>query len=220
MRSGKLSALSNSLDMKIGNSITDNYNNKEYQTILNTSGELVDLKEMLKYPDNFLTRNIKQIEQNTDEEKTEVMVLYNTGKVIVFNYVSGEVVYENNEKSDEGLTDYIAGSIENIWNDYEEKQQEYAKCKELEQKLAELPVEKAIERVNGNAQNNNNQSENENNLSSNGSTSNVANNSNNGNTTSSSDKNNTESSTNSSSTNSNNDYITVLQCRNRRIRSI
>ena len=62
VRSGKLSALSNSLDMKIGNSITDNYNNKEYQTILNTSGELVDLKEMLKYPDNFLTRNIKQIE--------------------------------------------------------------------------------------------------------------------------------------------------------------
>ena len=149
VRSGKLSALSNSLDMKIDNSITDNYNNKEYQTILNTSGELVDLKEMLKYPDNFLTRNIKQIVQNIDEEKTEVMVLYNTGKVIVFNYVSGEVVYENNEKADEGLTDYIAGSIENIWNDYEEKRQEYAKSKELEQKLAELPIEKAIN-TNGN----------------------------------------------------------------------
>ena len=149
VRSGKLSALSNSLDMKIGNSITDNYNNKEYQTILNTSGELVDLKEMLKYPDNFLTRNIKQIVQNIDEEKTEVMVLYNTGKVIVFNYVSGEGIYETNENADEGLTDYITGSIENIWNDYEEKRQEYAKSKELEQKLAELPIEKAIN-TNGN----------------------------------------------------------------------
>ena len=194
VRSGKLSALSNSLDMKIGNSITDNYNNKEYQTILNTSGELVDLKEMLKYPDNFLTRNIKQIEQNTDEEKTEVMVLYNTGKVIVFNYVSGEVVYENNEKANEGLTDYIAGSIENIWNDYEEKRQEYAKSKELEQKLAELPIEKAMEQVNGNA--------NENNICGNDSSLTGANNTN----TSSS---NLVSLTNSASENSNNDYITV-----------
>ncbi len=160
VRSGKLSALSNSLDMKIGNSITDNYNNKEYQTILNTSGELVDLKEMLKYPDNFLTRNIKQIVQNTDEEKTEVMVLYSTGKVIVFNYVSGEVIYETNEKADEGLTDYIAGSIENIWNDYEEKRQEYEKSKELEQKLAELPIEKAIEQVTGITSDKENQNEN------------------------------------------------------------
>ena len=149
VRSGKLSALSNSLDMKIGNGINDNYNNKEYQTILNTAGELVDLKEMLKYPDSFLARNIKQIVQNTDEEKTEVMVLYNTGKVIVFNYVSGEVIYENNEKLDEGITDYITESIENIWNDYEEKRQEYAKSKELEQKLAELPVEKAMEQATG-----------------------------------------------------------------------
>ena len=162
VRNGKLSALSNSLDMKIGNSITDNYNNKEYQTILNTSGELVNLKEMLKYPENFLTRNIKQIAQNTDEEKTEVMVLYNTGKVIVFNYVSGEVVYQNKEKTDEGLTEYITGSIENMWNDYEEKKQEYAKSKELEQKLAELPIEKAMEQKNGADSNNNSQRENEN----------------------------------------------------------
>ena len=196
VRSGKLSALSNSLDMKIGNSITDNYNNKEYQTILNTSGELVDLKEMLKYPGNFLTRNIKQIEQNTDEEKTEVMVLYNTGKVIVFNYVSGEVVYENNEKTDEGLTDYIAGSIENIWNDYEEKRQEYEKIKELEQKLTELPVEKAIEQVTGmtsdkenqneniNILNNNNQKQNGNDFGSNSSSIDGSGNTNgNGNTT-------------------------------------
>ena len=206
VRSGKLSALSNSLDMKIGNSITDNYNNKEYQTILNTKGELVDLKEMLKYPDNFLTRNIKQIEQNTDEEKTEVMVLYSTGKVIVFNYVSGKVVYENNEKTDKGLTDYIAGSIENIWNDYEEKRQEYEKSKELEQKLISMPVEKAMEQVTGitsdkenqseNSNVSNNNSQNENDLSGNGSSIDGSGNTN-------------ENTTNETTTNSNNSYISV-----------
>ena len=147
VRSGKLSALSNTMDIKIGNNITDNYNDKEYQTILATEGNLVDLKEMLKYPENFLTRNIKQIAQNTDEEKTEMIVLYNTGKVIVFNYVTGEVIYENNEKADSGLVDYLEGSISNIWNNYEEKQQEYAKSKELEQKLAKLPIEEALKEI-------------------------------------------------------------------------
>ena len=146
VRSGKLSALSNTMDMRIGNYIVDNYNNKEYQTILNSAGELIDLKEMLQYPNNFLARNIKQIVQNTDAEKTEMLVLYNTGKVIVFNYVTGDTVYETEEKADSSLTDYIAGSISNIWNDYEQKQQEYAKSKKLEAKLAELPIEEALQR--------------------------------------------------------------------------
>ena len=144
VRNGQLSAISNNVDMKIGNSIIDNYNDKEYQTILNTSGELVDLKEQLQYPNNFLSSNIKQIVQNTDAEKPEMMVLYNTGKVIVFNYVTGKVVYENDEKADSGLVSYLTRSFSNIWNDYEDKQQEYAKSKELEAKLAKLPVEEAI----------------------------------------------------------------------------
>ena len=150
VRNGELSALSNNLDMKINNYIVDSYNNKEYQTILSSNGELVDLKEMLQYPDNFLARNIKQIVQNTDVEKTEMMVLYNTGKVIVFNYVTGDVVYETEEKADSSLADYITGSLSNIWSNYEQKQQEYAKSKELETKLAELPIEKALQKNEGN----------------------------------------------------------------------
>ena len=150
VRSGILSALSNNLDMKINNYISDNYNNKEYQTILSKNGEIVDLKEKLQYPGNFFSRNIKQIVQNNDQEKTEMMVLYNTGKVIVFNYVTGEVIYENDEKADEGLVDYIAGSVSNIWDNYEEKQEEYSKGKELAAKLSEMPIEEAMKQKNNN----------------------------------------------------------------------
>ena len=150
VRNGELSAISSNLDMKIGNYIIDNYNDKEYQTILTSNGELIDLKERLQYPENFLSSNIKQIVQNTDAEKTEMMVLYNTGKVIVFNYVTGNVVYENDEKADEGLVNYLARSFSNIWSNYEDKQQEYAKSKELEAKLAKLPVEEAIKEATNN----------------------------------------------------------------------
>ena len=151
VRSGGLSALSNSLDMKIDNYIVDNYNNKEYQTILTSNGELEDLKEILQYPDNFLSNNIKQNVQNTDVEKTEMMVLYNTGKVIVFDYVTGNVIYENDEKADEGLVGYLTRSFANIWNDYEDRWQEYAKSKELEAKLAKLPVSEAIQKASNNS---------------------------------------------------------------------
>ncbi len=144
VRNGELSAISNNVDMIVDNSIVDNYNDKEYQTVLTTLGELVDLKEQLQYPNNFLSSNIKQIVQNTDAEKPEMMVLYNTGKVIVFNYVTGQVTYENDEKADSGLVSYLTRSFANIWSDYEDKQAEYAKSKELEAKLAKLPIEEAM----------------------------------------------------------------------------
>ncbi len=195
VRSGELSALSNSLDMKIDNYIVDNYNNKEYQTILNSAGELIDLKERLQYPENFLNRNIKQIVQNTDAENPETMVLYNSGKVLIFNYVTGNIVYENEEKADSSLTDYITGSISSIWSDYEQKQQEYAKSKELEAKLAKLPIEEAIQENNKNETGITNEN-------------NTIENSNNENLTT-----RTEGTSNSSSTNTNtttdNNYITV-----------
>ncbi len=153
VRSGKLSAISSNLDMKIDNYVVDNYNDKEYQTILTNSGEIVDLKEQLQYPDNFLSRNVKQIVQNSHHENTEMMVIYNTGKVIIFNYVNGNVIYETEEKADSGLTDYITGSINSIWSDYEDKQSEYLRSKELIAKLAEMPIEEVLKGVEDNTNN-------------------------------------------------------------------
>ena len=153
VRSGILSALSNSINMKIDNYIVDNYNDKEYQTILTNSGEIVDLKEQLQYPSNFLNRNVKQIVQNSHHDNTEMMVLYNTGKVVVFNYVNGSIIYETKEKSDSGLTDYITGSINSIWSDYENKQSEYLKSKELIARLAEMPIEEVLNEVEDNENN-------------------------------------------------------------------
>ena len=145
VRNGKLSAISTNVNMKVDNSIIDSYNNKEYQTILTTEGEIMDIKEKLKYPENFLNRNIKQITQNTDTEKTEIMVMYNTGKVVIFNYVTGDIIYDNQEKADTGLMNYIIGSLGNIWSDYEEKQEEYAKSQDLITKLTEKPIEEVLQ---------------------------------------------------------------------------
>ena len=167
VRNGKLSALSNSLDMKIDNYIVDSYNDKEYQTILTSSGEIVDLKEQLQYPDNFLSRNAKQIVQNSNVDNPEMMVMYNTGKVIVFNYVSGNVIYETEKKADEGLANYITGSINSIWSDYESKQSEYLRSKELIEKLTEMSIEEVLNKANINSENISNTDQNESNTKTN-----------------------------------------------------
>ncbi len=145
VQNGKLSVISNTVDMKIDNYISDNYNNNEYQTILSTDGELVSLKAELNYPENFLSRNIEQIVQNSDQEKTEVMVIYNTGKVIVFNYVTGDIVYDNEEKAEQGLLSYILGNISEIFDDYEERQEAYEASQELISKLKEMPLDEVLE---------------------------------------------------------------------------
>ena len=57
-----------------GNFIIDNYNGKEYETVLGTDGKLYDLKEKLTYPENFKNEDIKSIGNNLDTEEKEVEV--------------------------------------------------------------------------------------------------------------------------------------------------
>lgn len=160
VKNGRLSAISNQLDWTIGNIITDYYNSKEYQTVLNTEGKLNDIKETLHYPENFLNENINQIVQNEDSEKTQAMVHYNTGKVIVFNYVTGEIIYENAVENSISLSSFMMDKFQNIFSDYEEKQEQYMQSQELLEKLEEMPVEKAIQT----ATNGNNSSTNQTNI--------------------------------------------------------
>ncbi len=163
IKNGRLSAITNSLDWKIGNIITDNYNGKEYQTVLNKEGKLVDIKEALKYPNNFLNEKIVQVAENEGAEKTEVMVYYESGKVIVFNYVTGATIYENEVENNISLFSFIAERFQNVFSDYEEKQREYEESQELIAKLEETPIEEAIEiAVSQNSQNGSNNKNNEN----------------------------------------------------------
>lgn len=156
IKNGMLSAISSNLNMKIGNIVTDNFNGKEYQTILNTDGELEDLKEQLNYPEDFLNSTITQLVQNEASEKTQAMIYYESGRVIVFDYVTGEIIYDNGVENDISLFSFIADSFSNIWSDYEEKQEEYQSNMELIEKLEETPIEEAIQLNSNNSTNTNN----------------------------------------------------------------
>ena len=123
-------------------------NEREYETILLENGTIQDLKQSLKYPENFENSNIKEIAQNTDTERTEVLVYYNDGTVIVFNYLTGDIIYKQEEKQNPGLIDYIKQSLANIIPSSTNKtSKEYEESKELVEKLEEVSVEEALQEV-------------------------------------------------------------------------
>ena len=162
LKEGELYAISPTIDMVDGNFIIDNYNGKEYETVLGTDGKLYDLKEQLTYPENFKNEDIKSIGNNLNTEAKEVEVTYNNGDKIKFNYQTGEIISEEKlEENRTGLLEFIQEKLENTENSIMTNEQDYENTKELIKKLEEVPVEKA-EEIQNNSQQQTNQNETQN----------------------------------------------------------
>ena len=135
------------------NLILDNYNGKEYETVLGSDGRLYDLKEPIAYPENFTNENIESIGNNLNSDSHEVEVTYKNGDKIKFNYQTGEVISSTEGISEKiGLFDYLKEKISEIGNSNSDVSQEivnkYQDSKELQSKLEETSVEEAIEEQN------------------------------------------------------------------------
>ena len=132
-----LTATDGKLEKVQADKIIDFYNEKEYETILGTDGKLYDLKTPITYPENFKNEEIKTIAVNGEEK--EVIVYYENGNVEVFNYMTGDIVYEDKKKEEMSLWEYIGEQ----WNSKEETttiQESYEKTKQVEEKLKQKPI--------------------------------------------------------------------------------
>lgn len=155
IKNGKMSILDGNLQMVEDSVIIDNYGGKEYQTILGTDGIIYDLKESIKYPNDFINKKIKEITNNIDSENKIISVLYEDGKVYVFNYITGEKIYDNEVKADTSLIDYIKEQINVKEKLVENIEDSYKESKKLEEKLQETPIVKAIDIINSSTTDNN-----------------------------------------------------------------
>ena len=61
------------------NLILDNYNGKEYETVLGSDGRIYDLKDPITYPENFVNSDIESIGNNLNSDVKEVEVIYKNG---------------------------------------------------------------------------------------------------------------------------------------------
>ena len=202
---GKLYALpvslefgGNALKLVANNFVIDSYNGKKYETVLGEDGKLYDLKEPIKYPENFVNEGIKSIGNNLDSNdlvqnasenmikeesfeevnennEHEIEVIYKDGDKIKFNYQTGEVISLTEEKQDKiRLFDYVKDKLSEIGNSNSSELQKikgkYEKVKVLQTKLEEMPVEEALQEQKLKEHNNNiNKVENENKKNSNNS---------------------------------------------------
>jgi len=205
VKDGKLYALpvslefgGNVLKLVANNFVIDSYNGKEYETVLGEDGRLYDLKEPIKYPENFVNEGIASVGNNLDSNdfvqnssenmmkeeffeevnennKHEIEVIYKDGDKIKFNYQTGEVISLTEEKQNKiGLFDYMKDKLSEIGNsnsgEFQEIQREYEESKVLQSKLEKVPVEVALQEQKLKEHNNNiNKVENENKKNSNNS---------------------------------------------------
>lgn len=163
VKDNNLYAISPDLDVVEENFIIDNYNGKEYETVLGTDGVMYDLKEKIIYPENFKNEDIKSIGNNLNKQEKEVEVVYNNGNKVTFNYQTGEIISEEKlEENKTNLIDYIKDNM-NLKENLLTEETNYNATKELVEKLQEVPVSKATEIKQAEAGNVTNQVEAENN---------------------------------------------------------
>ena len=138
VRDGILSITDGKLEKVQSDKIVDSYNGKDYETILGTDGKLYDLKETIKYPENFKNEGIKTISLDITSQRRAVMVYYENGSILVFNYITGETIYEQTKKQDITLWEYMQGE----WNKEEETGigSSYETSKQITEKLEEKPI--------------------------------------------------------------------------------
>ncbi len=136
------------------NIILDNYNGKEYETVLGSDGKMYDLKEPITYPENFVNSDIESIGNNLNSDVKEVEVTYKNGDKIKFNYQTGEIISSSESDTSDGvgLFDYLVEKISEIGSSSSDVSQEittkYEESKELQNKLEKTSVEEAIEKQN------------------------------------------------------------------------
>lgn len=111
-KDGKLYMFNNNYYSKQNMNVFNEYNNEEYQITL-TNGNLVALKNELKYPFGFLNQEIEQISQDLNSKNPYIMVRYTNGFVYAFDYYKGEELFQTGENLEISFTDYIIEAFSN-----------------------------------------------------------------------------------------------------------
>lgn len=95
--------------------VLDKYDEKEYYTVLNDNGKLNDLGMSLKYPPSFKNEQISAITNTINANIPVMLVRYESGNLVAFNYLTGEVIEVEGMKKSESLFDFVAGYLSGLF---------------------------------------------------------------------------------------------------------
>ena len=123
--------------------IIDAYNHNEYETVLGTNGVLYNLKTSIQFPENFSNERIESITNNLEENDSVIVVYYKTGRVYAFDYITGEVKFDNQVKVDISFWEYLNQQLNGATEadkTLESIQETYEQSTKLKEKLITMPV--------------------------------------------------------------------------------
>ena len=140
-QNGSLEIIDASLENVKNTVIIDKSGNKNFVTVLGTNGIIYNLKDEIQLPSRFTNANIKYMTHNINNNSNMVVVMYDTGRVVVFDYRTGteKVVEKATEKI--SIFEYIKSSSafqKSIIDD--NVIQSYDESIELQKKLEEKPI--------------------------------------------------------------------------------
>ncbi len=131
------------LDSNHSSIIVDEYAEKEYVSVLGLDGTLYDLKTPISRPSNFSNKEIYYMTNNIDSQTSAVVLVYKSGKVVVFDYRTGKEIEQEKASEDVSIFDYFKENFnvrapllgEGTTNSYQE-------ALELEKALKETPIDR------------------------------------------------------------------------------
>lgn len=133
------------LKAKPQNILVDNYNGDSYFAYVNGNGKIVNLKDPITYPKSFKNYNIKSITTEINKKDKIMLVEYENGNYIVFNYLDGTVIANKNNYQP-SIIEYMKEYI-SLTKDRQQKEKvdkRYIEAKEMVSKLKSKPINAVI----------------------------------------------------------------------------
>ena len=100
--------------------------NKNYLTVLGRDGIIYNLKDEILFPSRFTNKNIRYMSHNINNDSNMVVVMYESGGVVVFDFRTGSQKLLEKATEKVSIFDYIKKSVnskesmmkKNVINDY------------------------------------------------------------------------------------------------------
>lgn len=107
VKNGAIEIIDSSLESYHNMIILDNYSNNNYVTVLGKDGSIYDLKSEIKMPINLSNKEVLSMTNNIDSTSSVIIIIYKTGKVVVFDYRNGEEIKVEKPTADISIFDYF-----------------------------------------------------------------------------------------------------------------
>ena len=149
IKNGKLNIIDNNLNNKKNSYIIDNYNDSEYQVVLQNTNSLYSLKNDIKKTDDFKNSDIEDMYTDIYGRNNLVVIKYSNGEIYTFDYRTGKKIFSNFSE-DVSLLEYLYKKITNSGSQSEIPSASFDKYQEIEilkKKIEEISPEEASQKI-------------------------------------------------------------------------